>query len=291
MTSFEEAHKKFGDYLKRKGRANATLLAYLKDIEQLNKHFMESGKNLFHEVEKQDIENFLKSLKDSGYTTKSISRKINSIRTFFGFLLEERVIEANPAKFITHPKLKPKDPRILSKIEYRALRDTVKDDPRTRAVFEIFLQTGIRISELAAIKIDDLEFKENGKESNLYIRSDKAHVSRTIPLNESGEKSIKGYINVRPKVRAKAFFVTKTGKPLLIRNIRATMDRYFKKAGLENIKVNDLRHTFIAHHLKEGASLYYISKIAGHKRISTTEKYLEFIDRKDKVEKMELGEL
>ncbi len=72
--------------------------------------------------------------------------------------------------------------------------------------------------------------------------------------------------------------VTRTGKPLLVRNIRASIDRYYKKAGIENAKVNDLRHTWIAHHIKQGTSLVTISKMAGHKRLATTEKYLEHVE-------------
>ena len=86
-------------------------------------------------------------------------------------------------------------------------------------------------------------------------------------------------------------FITKTGNPLLVRNIRATIDRYFKLAGIEHATVNDLRHTFVVTHLLQGASLTMISKIAGHKRISTTEKYLNYIQRDNKEEKSELLEL
>ena len=100
-----------------------------------------------------------------------------------------------------------------------------------------------------------------------------------MPLNKSVMEAIKGYLKIRPGTKERTLFVTKTGKPLLVRNIRSTIDRYFKISEIPNAKVNDLRHTFVAHHLKKGASLVLVSKIAGHKRLSTTEKYLSFIER------------
>jgi len=86
-------------------------------------------------------------------------------------------------------------------------------------------------------------------------------------------------------------FVTKTGNPLLIRNIRSTIDRYFRLAGVENAKVNDLRHTFVAHHLAAGVSIIFLSRVAGHKRISTTERYLQYVQRAGDQEKTELETL
>jgi integrase/recombinase XerC/integrase/recombinase XerD len=104
-------------------------------------------------------------------------------------------------------------------------------------------------------------------------------------------EAIKKYLEVRPKTPNKALFVTKTGKPLLIRNIRTAIDRYFRLSGIVEAKVNDLRHTWIAHHLKSGTSLLLISKLAGHKRVSTTERYLQFIQGRAPEGKVQLEEL
>ena len=109
-------------------------------------------------------------------------------------------------------------------------------------------------------------------------------------INKAAKSALDRYLSIRPTVTSNALFITKTGRPLLIRNIRTAIDRYFKIAGITGAKVNDLRHTFIAHHLAAGASPILISKLVGHKRISTTEKYLEFT--KDlPAEKVKLEEL
>jgi len=285
MIDFALAELKFKEFLKKKGRSQATLLAYAKDINQVTGFIQKNGRNLVHEVTKEDLEDFLKALKAQNYTSKSISRKINSIRTFFKFLKLEATIKEDPSKLLEHPKLTPKDPRILSSLEYRALRDTVKSDIRTASIMETFLQTGLRISELANLKFNDVVL--NGEKQSKIVMD-----KREIPLNNSAIKALNSYLSIRPKTKAKTFFVTKTGKPLLVRNIRATLDRYFKKTGIPNASVNDFRHTFIVSHLKAGASLLYISRIVGHKRISTTEKYLNYVDvSASKIEKMELGDL
>jgi site-specific recombinase XerD len=181
----------------------------------------------------------------------------------------------DPAIEIEHPKYEVKPPRILSKIEYRALRDACRGDVRIYAIVELFLQTGIRIGELAALTLSDI------KDNELNIVAQEGHAERLVPLNKAAKEALARYIAVRsPNATSKALFVTKTGRALLIRNIRTAIDRYFRIAGIEGAKVNDLRHTFIAHHLMAGTSITTLSKLVGHKRLSTTERYLELV--KDK---------
>ena len=291
MINLKNAHTDFIKHLKDKGRANATILAYGKDIEQLIDYLAEKGKSKADEVKTEDINAFMKKLAKENYTNKSISRKTNSTKTFFKYLKGEGHITEDPAIAVTHPKFETKPPRILSKAEYRALRDVCRTDARTAAVVEILLQTGVRISELANIHLDDIKFgKKEGDKGELLVRAQNTIPERVVPLNSAAQRAVKEYQAVRPKSRFNHLFITKTGRPLLIRNIRAVIDRYFKLAEIPNVKVNDLRHTFVAHHLKSGASLVKISKIAGHKRISTTEKYLEFTERPSE-EKVELEEL
>jgi integrase len=171
-------------------------------------------------------------------------------------------------------------PRVLSKLEYRALRDACRDDKRMSSVIELLLQTGIRIGELAQLQIEDVNFDKK----QLYVRAYESRDGRTIPLNDPAIKALKGYLDIRPQSDNRTLFLTKNGHPFLVRNIRTAIDRYFKLAGIENAKVNDLRHTFIIHQLKSGTPLTYVSKLVGHKRLSTTEKYLKLIDT-DKIEK------
>jgi len=139
------------------------------------------------------------------------------------------------------------------------------------AVIELLLQTGIRIGELAELHLSDMQTDA------LKIRPFEKHEERIVPMNKSAKEALERYMKIRPEVTEERIFVTKSGRPFLIRNIRTAVERYFRLAEIKNAKVNDLRHTFIAHHLKHGVSLVLLSKIVGHKRLSTTERYLEFV--------------
>ena len=172
---------------------------------------------------------------------------------------------------LEHPKFENKPPRILSQVEYRALRDAARADIRIFAVIELLLQTGIRIGELANIRMEDVS------DSVLKIRPNEGHPERAVPLNKRAKEALKRYLASRPEGSNDHFFVTKTGRPFLVRNIRDAIERYFKRAGIENAKINDLRHTFVAHHLKNGVSMVFLSKTLGHKRLSSTERYLQYL--------------
>lgn len=289
MTNLRDAHQQFIGHLKGRNRASATILAYGKDIEQLVDHLASVGKESADNILLSDLQSFMDKLSKEGYTAKSISRKTNSTKTFFKFLKTSNLVADDPARGLEHPKFENKPPRILSELEYRALRDAARGDLRIFAIIELFLQTGIRIGELAKLELDDLEFE--GPSPALHIKPSEGAVARTIPLNRSAIEAVKRYLEVRPKTVSKALFVTKTGKPLLIRNIRTAIDRYFRLAGIKEAKVNDLRHTWIAHHLEAGTSLLLISKLAGHKRVSTTERYLQFVRAKNSESKVTLEEL
>lgn len=294
MLSLKEALVSFEQNLKSKNRASATIIAYKKDIEQLVYYLLSIKVVNVTEVTGESLADYIKKLGGEKYTTKTISRKINSTKTFFKYLLEEaKAIKTNPAEIITHPKLNIKAPRILTKLEYGALRDAVKSDIRTSCIVEILLQTGLRISEISNIKIPDITIpKENSKDQgSIVVKPQGLMEGREIPLNISVITAIEKYLKIRPVTKKDYFFVTKTGNQLLVRNIRATLGKAFKEVGLIGVKVNDLRHTFIAHHLQKGAPLYFVSKIAGHKRLSTTERYLEYIKVAQKESNIKLEEL
>lgn len=294
MLSLKGALVKFEQNLKSKNRASATIIAYKKDIEQLVDYLLSIKIVNITQVTGKALAEYIKKLGNEGYTAKTISRKINSTKTFFKYLLEEeRAIKTNPAEIISHPKLSTKAPRILTKLEYGALRDAVKSDIRTSCIVEILLQTGLRISEVSNIRISDITIpKEKSKgQGNIVVRAQGLMEEREIPLNGSVISAIEKYLKIRPNTKKDYFFVTKTGNQLLVRNIRATLGKAFKEVGLTGVKVNDLRHTFIAHHLQKGAPLYFVSKIAGHKRLSTTEKYLEYIKVPQKESNIKLEEL
>jgi len=277
--------ERFVAFLKDQGKSKFTVVAYKKDIEQFVGYLAGREKTDIRDVRKDDIEGFIQNLLEKKYTKKSASRKLNSIRTFFRFLKHEDVITANPAFDISHPKYTQTPPRILSKMEYRALRDVAKEEARTYALVETLLQTGIKIGELSTLHLEDVV---DGK---LHIRQSGKNIERDVPLNNAAKQAIDSYLEERGKNGASThIFITRTGNQLLIRNIRQIIDRCFSEVGIENATVNDLRNTFIAHQLRNGATLEYISNIVGHRRISSTERFLNLV-KQEAERKEKLGEL
>ena len=276
---------KFVFYLKSQGKSDFTIIAYKKDLEQFVGFLTSKEKNDIREIKKEDIEGFINKLLLENYTKKSASRKLNSIRTFFRYLKNEGVIEQNPSLDVSHPKYNQAPPRIFSKLEYRALRDMGKEDPRTYALIEILLQTGIKIGELANLRFLDIE------DVTLRIRPYGKNLERKVPLNKAAKKAVDEYLKIRGEsTQDDHLFITRTGHPLLVRNIRQIITRCFREVGIENATVNDLRNTFIAYQLINGASVEYIARIVGHRRLSSTERFLNLV--KEEVERKErLGEL
>lgn len=282
-----DAQVLFTENLKKAGKANATVIAYSKDIEQLVTFVTKKGKTDVDEVVSEDIDEFKALLSKQRYTGKSISRKINSIKAFFRYLVSQGMLSSNPAEVITHPKYEQSPPKVLSRIEYRALRDACRGDARMSAVVELLLQTGMRISELAALQMGDIDFDRN----IIVIQAQNSRGARKVPLNVAAKTAMTEYLQVRPRAREKTVFLTKTCRPFLVRNIRTAIDRYFRLAGIKGSKVNDLRHTFIVEQLRAGTPLVYVSQLVGHKRITTTEKYLKLIDAPDMEPNIKIEEL
>lgn len=276
---------KFVGYLKSQEKSDFTVIAYKKDLEQFVGYLTGKEKQDVREIKKEDVEGFINKLIQEGYTKKSASRKLNSIRTFFRYLKNDGAIEQNPSLDVSHPKYTQAPPRIFSKLEYRALRDLGKEDMRTYALIEVLLQTGIKIGELANLRLPDIE------EASLKIRPYGKNPERTVPLNKAAKKSIEDYIKIRGNtIKDDHLFITRTGRPLLIRNIRQIITRCFREVGIENATVNDLRNTFIAYQLINGGSVEYIARVVGHRRLSSTERFLNLV--KEEAERKEkLGEL
>ncbi len=260
---------KFIDSLKEKGRSPATVLAYRADLEQLVSFLHGKNRVLPEQVTASDLETFRDNLLAEKYTPKSVSRKLNAVKTFFRWLISENHISSDPSLNVAHPKIEASLPKFLSPLEYRALRDVVRGDTRIAAIVELILQTGVRISEVAGLKT------ENIKGDTFKIEAYATQPERTIPLNQPAKDALAAYTANRPKVASPYVFISKNGKALAVRNIRAAIDRYMQRAEIPSYSVNDLRTTFIVENIKGGVDLILLSQVAGHKRLSTTERYLE----------------
>lgn len=271
--------------LKISNRSQSTILAYNADIGQLIVYLTNHNKATVSQIKSEEIESFRDSLLSKKYTAKTVSRKLNAVKTFFRWMENEKLIRHNPSEKVAHPKFSHNPPKFLTPIEYRALRDIVRDDSRMAAIVELILQTGMRISDISNLKISDIEKEE------ITITPHATQPLRKIPLNRPAKDALDEYYKIRPKTDSNHLFISRNGKPLAIRNIRAAMDRYFQKAEIPDYSINDLRSTFIVENLKAGVSISLLSSVVGHKRLSTTERYLKLAKIEKSGNKQVLEEL
>jgi site-specific recombinase XerD len=276
---------KFIDSLTTLGRSPATILAYRSDLTQLVDYLIKKEKVLPESVRSSDLDSFRDTLLAEKYTPKSVSRKLNAVKTFFRWMVEQNFNSSDPSATVAHPKIENSLPKFLTPLEYRALRDVTRSDPRIGAIVELILQTGLRISEVAGLKI------ENIKDAELKVEAYATQPERTVPLNKPAKDALNSYLTVRPKSDSPYIFISKNGKPLAVRNIRAAIARFMQKADLPSYSVNDLRTTFMVENLKNEVDLVLLSQVSGHKRLSTTERYLELAQVTEPGKKQSLIEL
>ena len=257
--------------LEKLGRSPATILAYKSDLEQLVEFLTKKNIATPDKIKSEDLDSFRDTLLSQKYTPKSVSRKLNAVKTFFRWMVEENYLTTDLSKNVSHPKVEASLPKFLTPLEYRALRDSARSD--------------LRISEVANIKSSDII------DSTLKVEGYATQPERTIPLNKPAKDAIDRYLVERPTIASEYLFISKTGKPLAVRNIRASIDRFIQKAELPKYSVNDLRTTFIVENIKNGVDLMHVSQVSGHKRLSTTERYLELANIKEVGKKPTLIEL
>jgi site-specific recombinase XerD len=270
----------FTEYLTTKGRSNSTIIAYKKDLQQLQAYLTQKAINSdFLQANLETLNQFIESISKSGeFTLKTVSRKINSIKTFYHYLYEKAQIKVNPSEGVKHPKLVKQAPRVLSGMEYRALRDIARNNIRLFTIVELLLQTGMRIGELARLNREDVLI--NGAQTFINIVKFESYPARTIELNESASIAIKDYLAkvVKPQ-KEDYLFYTKSGRPLLIRNIRSAIDKLFQKSEIKHATVNDIRNTFIIYQLANNLKISVLAEYVGHQKTITTQRYLEFVSK------------
>jgi integrase/recombinase XerC len=268
---FREAVDAFVEYLTSTNRSGNTIDAYRRDLGQLSGFL--NGKKI-EEINRGDLSKFMSSLARRKLTGTTRARKANAIRSFFNFLEDHSYLTGNPAKSLELPKKEEKEPRVLTDLEYRALRDTVRENPKYSAVVELLLQTGMRIGELVSLQIEDVDFGDKFNPGHIAIRQGKGKKDRVISLNTPAKKAIRKYLKARPKSEYEHLFLSRSGRPMHARNVRYMISQLYKKAGIKGATVHTLRHTFCTHHVARGTNLMVVAQMAGHSRLTTTQKYI-----------------
>lgn len=268
------------DYLKYERKlSNNTISSYSDNLNQFKKHF--EDKNILTLTE-SDIKLFIRSLDK---TEKTKAHYLTVLNSFYNFLCNENKIKINPCENIKQPKLPKKLPNYLTIEEVDKLLDVRLDNPlayRNKAMLELLYSTGIRISELINLKLNNIDFTDE-----LIRVMGKGSKERIIPLGEEAIKYLKMYINQYRNLILK----TKTSDDLFINNFgnKITRQGFFKIIkkecaihGIEkNVSPHTLRHSFATHMLNNGADLRIIQELLGHSDISTTQIYTHI--SKDKI--------
>jgi integrase/recombinase XerC len=232
------------------------------------KRFLDQVKTL----DKNLIRNYLALLVRSGKAKRTISRKLSSLKAFFDFLVKSGQIRVNPADMIPFPKLAKSIPKFLSVDDLFYLLDSIKTDTwldkRNLAMFETFYSTGMRVSEMEGLNIQDIDFK-----SQMIKVSGKGSKERIVPVGKRALDAVKNY-RIVLKENFIPVFLNKNFARLSSRSIRRTLDRIMHECRL-NIPVSPhtLRHSFATHMLDSGADLRGIQEILGHASLSTTQIY------------------
>jgi len=267
-----------------RGFSKNTVDAYRNDLCQLQE-FAEAEiakRNVapsWADFSRQDMLSYLLNLKDRGYVVTTIARKVAATKSFFSFLLSEGKIRENPTENVTSPKVGKPLPDAISISQVRQLlaqpaEKKTPDAKRDRAMLELLYASGMRVSELVSLNLNDVD-TEGG-----YVRCfGKGSKERMVPIYPQAAQTVEEYIKeVRPKLvrsdEEKALFVNQRGDRLTRQGLWQILKAYAKSAGLgKKVTPHTLRHSFATHMLSGGADLRSVQELLGHANISTTQIY------------------
>ena len=238
-------------------------------------------------VDTNALRTYLTVLNEKQYSKATIARKLATLRSFYKFLVKRGKVQANPVSVVRTPKQDKRLPKFLEYEQVKTLLETPPLDSwlgaRDRAIMETLYSTGIRVSELVALNMDDIDFLGEV----VHIRG-KGKKERITPIGTSALQVIQHYMEFRNKraqsnsnFDSKVLFVNKHGKRLSTRSVRRKMDKYLKMAGLDpSISPHTLRHSFATHMLNNGADLRSVQELLGHQSLSTTQIYTHLTTKK-----------
>ena len=274
----------FINYLEyERNYSNNTIIAYKNNILQLINYLDSININDIKSVKYETIRGYLSYLHENKYKSKSISRMISSMRSFFKYLKGKDIIINNPMTLISNPKLEKKLPKYLTINEVEKILNVPdmndKIGIRDAFILELLYVSGIRVSELVNIKLNDIE------ESQRRIKIlGKGNKERYVLYGSRCSELLKKYISVRSdflKYPNDYLILSKTGRKINTREIRNIINRIKTKAGISiSISPHTFRHTFATHMLNEGADLRAVQELLGHENLSTTTIYTHLTNEK-----------
>lgn len=273
----EELLQTYIEYLSvEKGLSQNTLLSYARDIQKLFEFFEGQGID-GTKIEEKDLIKFVHAQSRVGLSARSLARLISSLKSYYSFLLLEGVLSTNPTANLSAPKIWFSLPNFLTVKEVEQLLEQPDENDargcRDRAMLELLYATGLRVSELVALKIKDINL-----ESGFLICLGKGGKERIVPLGNSASQAVRKYLSdARFKLWKKesdSLFLTSRGKAFTRQGFWKMLKQYGQQAGLDQkVSPHILRHTFATHLLERGADLRSVQLMLGHSQITTTQIY------------------
>jgi len=255
-----------------------TLRGYRSDLKEFERYIRESGLNSVLEVDHLTVRGYLARLQLNGLSRATVQRKLSSLKTLYRFLHRMGFIEADPTASISTPRVERRLPDFLTVEEVDMLLSAPREDRpievRDKAMLELMYATGVRVSELLAIDLNDIDISE------MTVRvKGKGRKERILPFGEVAKKALERYLEIRDRMipagsNCRALFVSDWGRRMTSRNFRQRLKIYTKRAGIKKkVSPHILRHSFATHMLEAGADLRAVQELLGHSNLSTTQIY------------------
>jgi len=270
-------------YMPARNYSTRTREEYRRDLEDLIRFLENRGIQSWSVVGLRDLQHYLAELDRRRLKPSSRNRKTYAIKTFFKYLHQAGHLKDDPARALIPPTVPRKERRFLNEQEYQALLAQVTNI-RDRAILELFLQTGIRLSELAGLTLHDVELPRRitrDPESVGLLRVRRKGAKEVVlPLNWKACEALAAWLKERKGMVGEetgaldALFVSKFRRPLTPRAIRYLVKKYLKRAGIEDASVHTLRHTMATHYLARGGDLKSVQEMLGHESLETTQIYV-----------------
>ena len=253
-----------------------TVKSYQRDIKHLTRYC--ADKSILHwaDLTQSDVRSHIAGRHRKGLGSTSLQRELSAIRSFYNFLLKKRLADSNPAQYIKAPKQARKLPKTLDVDQVSGLLEAGTSsvlDIRDVAMFELFYSSGLRLGELAALNLNDIDLADN----SLMVRSGKGGKSRLLPIGSKAVTAISNWLELRLKnvvAEEAALFISTRGTRLGKRSIELRLELWCKKKGIpESVHPHMLRHSFASHLLESSQDLRAVQELLGHSNISTTQIY------------------
>jgi integrase/recombinase XerC len=266
----------FGQLTVEKRASEHTVNSYQRDIKHLIHYCTDKSLHQWTDLTQSDIRTHIASRHRQGISSKSLQRELSAIRSFYNFLLKKCFADSNPAQHIKAPKQARKLPKTLDVDQINGLMEAGANSAleiRDLAMFELFYSSGLRLSELAALNLGDIDLPDK----SLIVRTGKGGKSRILPIGSKAVIAINNWLQQRLKstsVSESALFVSTRGTRLCQRSIELRLEQWCKKKGIaEHIHPHMLRHSFASHLLESSQDLRAVQELLGHSNISTTQIY------------------